>query len=477
MEGASEDRKERLVGEGWIDAYVKYTQGQESPEAFHKWTAVAVIAGALRRNVWVNKGYYVLYPNLYTVLVAPTGRCRKSTASKIGVEILQKVDGMRILHEKTTPEGLIAYLGGAEQYKLNVGPNSKNGNKEAAVKDAKTITMSVKQNSNVFIWAPELSVFLGSQNYNAGLPEMLTSLYEGQDSWEYTTRTKGQIHLYNVNVNLFGASTPEWLGKALGVDMHGGGFTGRIIPVYQRDSDKRIAWPVVSREQEMVKISLARDLHRISSLQGEFKVDAKTRDYYEKWYKTNDNKIGDSEFSGYYERKPDHVLKVAMILSVSRDDSMVIDINMIDEALEMLEDLEPSMPEAFAFVGSTNEAKISRKIVDAIRESGGTITHKSLYAKIGHLTRNTKEFSENMKSLQEAGKIEAVRDEKATIKYTINASPVVRLIPKEKPKKIKMAIASAMKEKEPEEKKTSLEGLLAKTLIDIEKGAPRDDKE
>ena len=44
-----------------------------------------VTTSALRRHVSLDRVFYRLYPNTYTVLVAGTATCRKSVAMKIGV--------------------------------------------------------------------------------------------------------------------------------------------------------------------------------------------------------------------------------------------------------------------------------------------------------------------------------------------------------------------------------------------------------
>ena len=57
----------------WIDGWVEYMQPLPSPELFRKWSGIAIVAAALERKVWIKTGIGVLYPNLYTVLVAPPG--------------------------------------------------------------------------------------------------------------------------------------------------------------------------------------------------------------------------------------------------------------------------------------------------------------------------------------------------------------------------------------------------------------------
>src|SRR5947207_3397491 len=49
---------------------------------------MGIIAASLKRNVWVDRGFYRLYPNLYTVLVGPTAGPKKSTCAKMAAKVL-----------------------------------------------------------------------------------------------------------------------------------------------------------------------------------------------------------------------------------------------------------------------------------------------------------------------------------------------------------------------------------------------------
>src|SRR2546427_12238432 len=67
----------------WVAAYMEYTKESESPDAYHVWTALSSLASVARRNIWLDQGIYLLYPNLYVALVGPPGRTGKSTAIRM----------------------------------------------------------------------------------------------------------------------------------------------------------------------------------------------------------------------------------------------------------------------------------------------------------------------------------------------------------------------------------------------------------
>src|SRR5213080_4652355 len=93
--------------ESFLDLYMAYTNAQESPELFHLWVGTTILASALGRKCFINRGYYRLFPNLFTILVAGSAKCRKSTAINLGVRLLDGIDTTKIVSGKITPEKFI----------------------------------------------------------------------------------------------------------------------------------------------------------------------------------------------------------------------------------------------------------------------------------------------------------------------------------------------------------------------------------
>ena len=56
----------------WIASFIKFTDNVGSSELFRKWTAISTIAAVLEQKVWLTTTDQI-FPNLYTILVAPPG--------------------------------------------------------------------------------------------------------------------------------------------------------------------------------------------------------------------------------------------------------------------------------------------------------------------------------------------------------------------------------------------------------------------
>jgi hypothetical protein len=81
---------EQLDSKNWIYKYLKYTDQMESPSSFHIWSALAALSCTLQRKVWINRGFYTLYPNQYIILVAESAFWSRADLQAVLYSLLQK---------------------------------------------------------------------------------------------------------------------------------------------------------------------------------------------------------------------------------------------------------------------------------------------------------------------------------------------------------------------------------------------------
>jgi hypothetical protein len=396
-ESKNEKHVEKRIHESWIQSYIDFTQYQESPTLFHLWVAISTIAAALNRNTYIQRGYSRLFPNLYTVLVSPTGKSKKSSAADIGIDSFSsKIDGVRLLRDESTPKGLVQFL--------SLSPVITEGTK-------------IYQNCTAYLYATELADLLGDQSYNAGLTKKLTSLWDCKSIYEDTTKellvkNKKPVRLTNICINLLGCSNPEWLAHGMKEDAFGGGFMGRILFIFSNKTRKTdaSAWMDIPKDIKITELTLLRDLQKISQLRGAFTIEKEAHTYFVKLYREYNGDFT-GRMAGYLERKLVYVLKLAMIISVNYSDEMIITKSHIDEALGYLEEIEESMPSAFVYINATNEARISQHIIESIKENKGALYRDIMFAKFRHLVRSIREFDDILQMLIESNTIRLLRRE------------------------------------------------------------------
>lgn len=335
----------------WIDGYLQYTENSEPPTMYKRWTAISCIAACLQRKCFLEWGELTFYPNMYVVLVGPSGKCRKGTAMGVGARFLRDL-GIPLAAEAITREALIREL------------------KESTEQTIDTKTGDVDYHASLTIYSQELTVFLGYNNLQ--LISDITDWYDCRDNWTYRTKNMGTDEIVGVWVNLIGATTPDLVRSALPQDAVGGGLSSRIIFVYEHNKSKTVAAPFLTTEDQHLREKLQHDLEDIYTMRGRFKI---TDDFLEAWVKWYEAQEGNppfnlEQFQGYIHRRPNHILKLCMILSASSRTDMVITSEILDRAIDILTKTEKNMPHTFAGYGKASTAELISKLMSIIGMQG-----------------------------------------------------------------------------------------------------------
>ena len=394
---AQEEKEFRAIipTAGFIGSYMKYTDYQESPSSYHFWVALSVLSSILQRRAWVSKGVYNVFPNMFMILVAPSGRCRKSRALNLGTELVQDFDFMNIIADKTTPESMLEAL--------------MTGTKNLTrVEDQNQGVIDLNVDSTGFIKAGELSVFLNKQTYTSGMVNLLTDLYDCPKKFKYLTRNKKPIELNNVAVTFVGASTPDWLATSLPEAAFEGGFMSRIIFVVKHYKDRSIALPM-DPPRGMFE-DLQKQLMQIRKLfRGRIELSQAARKWYVNWYhKLENTPMEDESLSGFLERKPDTVLKVALLLtSSSNPEKKLIQEGDMIQAEKIVSWTQSRMFNAFKNDDMTHLCRLGQKVLD-ILEQKGEVSRREIMRKLGSKINGTKDLQEIEQILEESGRMEVV---------------------------------------------------------------------
>ncbi len=407
----------RVLPNSWLKHYIDYAGGMEAPALFHLWTGLSTLASIVGRKVKAVYGnQWDIYPNLYVILVSPQGHAKKSSAIMKGQDLFDYIDGVNVLQDKMSPEGLIAWLK-LQGQKQAASTKAQKEQKSDAAKSSGRIKLDLEPECVGTIIARDLITLLSKQNYVSGLVELLTKLFNCR-STEYTTKSaldqKQSIRVPNPCVNILAASTQRYLAKCLAEDSLSGGFTSRSIFVASK-TDKIYGWRKMmehAHAQDGLRDLLVHDLHRIKQLSGEMKATDEAIDRFDEWYEPYKEKLRSStelsktRVSGYFERKDVYVVKLAMLVSIAESDNLVMLPEHIDTALKFLKLTERTMEDAFAFVGATTAQVVAEHILEALwlSENHAMLAGDLLEA-IRYLIKNKREFDEIMQLLCEGGHV------------------------------------------------------------------------
>jgi hypothetical protein len=254
-----------------------YSDSQETAWSFDLLCALWVLSSILGHGVQVARGADRLALNLYILLVAPSGVARKSTALGLAQRLWDRCrpPSSLTITQRLSPERL--------SEKLSTSPHC------------------------AFV-ASELVSLLGRAGYSHLLPSLLTDIHDCH------------THVYPT---FLAASTPTWLSKSLTPDVITGGFGSRLLTGVATRPKRIIPWPA-ERESEQRFLERAERLLHACVGRGTLTLSDRARTAYVRWYARRGYGGQDGDYAtAFASRQPDHVLKLAGLLSLNRDSGVI----------------------------------------------------------------------------------------------------------------------------------------------------------
>jgi len=374
----------------WLNAYLAYSDNSEAPEDFHLWTGISVIAGALRRKVWIEQKLFQWTPNMYIVFVAPPGVVSKSTTAAIGMNLLKQVDGVKFGPDVVTWQSLVQQLGESHEM-FKVDP-----------KDEEMHSMSP-----LTIVSSEFGTFLNPQDRE--MVDALVSLWDGQvGTWTKATKTQGSDKIVNPWLNVLACTTPDWIAGNFPEYMIGGGFTSRTMFIYADTKRHFVAYPGNKMDYDVqgLRNSLIQDLGHIANLMaGEYKMTKECEEWGEEWYIDHNTKahphLAGERFGGYLARKQSHIHKVAMVLAAAESDRLVLEKHHLMQAAALVTNLEMDMPKVFNRIGVATIQKDMKALCYYVHAQG-QCTDRELYMRAASVM-SKKQYEDCMSSAMATG--------------------------------------------------------------------------
>lgn len=302
----------------FIESVLRYTAASESPRKYYYWCGLAAIASVVKRNVFLDRFQFKLYPNIYVLLVGRSG-LRKGPPVALARQLVTAIDNTKIYAGRMSIQGVIADLSKATT-KPGGGPPMTEA---AAALFASEFASFIIQDSSALTILTDLY----DSNYNA--------------EWSYMLRNSPTEKLKLPCITLVGASNEIHIKDAIPENAIGGGFIARTFIIY---ADKKSGInPLTEKPTNTLPLSvLINQLEEISKCKGEFTWSDLGRELYNEWYAKfqEDEEIG-NDSTGTMERLHDHILKTAMLVSLSRATDLRLEREDIDEAIKACMDFVP----------------------------------------------------------------------------------------------------------------------------------------
>jgi len=417
------EANERRCVNGIIPEYLEYAEGQESPSDFHLWCILGAIGCSLGRTVWLDRFFHKIYPNLYIILIGESALVHKNTALNMAIHPLREAyPDLFVVTQKISPQKLSSML--ADIYEK-------------------------RKVSELLIHANELSVLLGQSKLDDTLLKVLTDYWDCPVYSEYSTVARGVEVAKDVCINLMGGTTPSWLKNSLPLESLEGGFLSRLILVSRPASGIKQPHP-----EDLASASKFRKLENVThdlcyintNIAGPYEWDPEAKRLFSNWYiNHNAPEKAVSFMRGYYGRKGDMIVKLAMINAASKGDEKIITKEDIFFGISILNENEVFIEDVIKGLGTTEDGKKYQTILDRIKSNQvdvprgtgwKTVTgmeHSKLMRAVGHQF-NGRDLSEVISSLISADEIvvEYIGKKKVYVSMEHKALPEERSVEQQK---------------------------------------------
>lgn len=282
----------------WLNELLDQTKDYESPKQFWYWAGLAALSAVVKDKVWVERaGDLPVYLNIYVFLFAKSG-FRKGPPIDLASRLVRKVANTRVIKGRSSVEAIIEEL------------------KEVATIDKGTKKTLLTESCG-FIVASEFSsaIVRSEQALN-----VLTDLYDRKyNEGEYAIRLirTGKNILKSPIITMLGGINEAHFQSFLEQKDIAGGFLGRTFVIHA-DGKNKVNSLMYDMESKISEDKLVEHLKIVENLKGPIKISDAGKQTYNAWY--NDfysTPIEDN--TGTYERVGDSALKIAGLISMSKD--------------------------------------------------------------------------------------------------------------------------------------------------------------
>ena len=325
----------------WLLSLREYGEETETPHHFWTWAGMFTLSAALQRKVWTPFGQKKLFPNLYVMIIAPPGVARKSPPIRFARNILKELE-------------IPVFVDSASKraFTMDLDSIGKDSHFDYKTPEGPIVTLPQSPLSCI---SPELSSFLAIDIKN--MIEILTDIYDCDDTWTYKTAGKGEDTVLAPYVTCLFASTPSWIAGNLPSEAIGGGFTRRCVVVFGDEAKKQLSLPPPPPTK--VYQALLQDLGHIKRIVGEFSWSSAAFEFYDAWYHTLKQKIGfvqDERIQPFLSEVHSIAIKTSMCAHVAKSDTLVIELDDMQLSIALLEKVIETAHQAFSSHGRSSSA-------------------------------------------------------------------------------------------------------------------------
>lgn len=306
----------------WLDTLIKSCSESESPDRYFWWSGLCAIAATIGKRVYLQRGpFYKLYPNIYVALVSARSGLRKGIPIMVAKRLVTDLDSVRVISGCNSIQALTKELSMQQTFKSGAVINQAQG-------------MMISDEFESFITEdPRALTYLTA----------LHNTHEHEESWKKRLKGSPLEELKSPCLTLLVASNEALFESMVKQKDIEGGFIARTFIVYE--SKRKLINDLMYTEEEITNLLdndtknheiLLDRLREIAKLSGKIILSSEATKLYRSWYEQLSNLEVDDK-TGSFDRLGDQVLKVAMLISISNNNSLIITEEDLNKAINASE--------------------------------------------------------------------------------------------------------------------------------------------
>lgn len=363
---------------GFLDWYCHGAGASKVPPQFHLWAGISALSACIADRVWFEKfADEKLYPNLYVMLIGPSGTGKNQAWRRAQRRVERMPDDeqkrTQLYRGKITAEAIISRLAGK------------------------------KAVPHVWLVTPELAMQVGNGPKAESFITHMTELFDGDTVFDDHTRTTGALRVVNPVINWGSGTTNEWLLRSIGKQDILGGFFARICAIPGERSATRYAKVLYPPNHREIDAWCSQYLAHLTHVTGRFEWDDAADELHTWWYENRaepDNPL----LWHYYEHGDNIVYKLGMVLALSDTYKTVGEYVHMQGAITLYEWIYTNLARVLEFAYRTPEVE-KLELVSELIASAPFLDYKRLLRATTSRGMTREDLDRLLRTLQERGDI------------------------------------------------------------------------
>lgn len=340
------------MSNSWLVDLLAENDAVETPQSWIYWSLMFVISSAAANaySVRAFKGNFLYYPNIYVMLLGESG-LGKGYPVNLAKRLLEEANITRVIAGRSSIQAII-----------KEGSTTRSEKGKALITDSRMAIVNGEL-STAIIQDPDALTILTDLFDRSYHPKSWTNLLKGD----------GAEVLKEPYVTCLFGSSPAHFYDSIPQPNIEGGYIGRNLVIYEEKRSKDV--DILDAEEESIDENRFTNyivphyvphLKKIASNKFRLIPEESARRAFNTWrrnWRNNQAQYGDR--TGFINRVPDHALKVAMLLCLSRyDNTGTITEDDISEAIKQVTSLAYAAQKAVAGTGLNPIAAQTKQVVD-----------------------------------------------------------------------------------------------------------------